>query len=285
LINREARQAFSTPTAVLLLALLISANLLGQSAGTLSGTVVGPSATPVANAKVSIKSAASAQPTEIQTDAAGRYSASNLPPGDYQVVVSAEGLAPKTVAVTIAPGSSQTLDLALTAAAAGQNAVSLEDLGLTPNQTQGSAQDQALLDRRSHMLKTHQRLGLITLAPLVATLAVSNGAAGRHSTASGRDLHMALGVTTVGLYFTSASFAIFAPKIPGTTVRGPIKLHRALAWVHGTGMVLTPILGALAYQQLNNGERVHGLAKAHGTVAIVTSAAYGLSIAAVSIRF
>jgi hypothetical protein len=194
-------------------------------------------------------------------------------------------LVPKTVAVTIAPGSSQTMDLALTAAAAGQNAPSLEDLGLTPAQTQGSAQDQARLDRRSHMLKTHQRLGLITLAPLVATLAVSNGAAGRHSTASGRDLHMALGVTTVGLYFTSASYAIFAPKIPATTVRGPIKLHRTLAWVHGTGMVLTPILGALAYQQLNNGERVHGIAKAHGPVAIVTSAAYGLSIAAVSIRF
>ena len=76
-----------------------------------------------------------------------------------------------------------------------------------------------------------------------------------------------------------------APKIPATTVRGPIKLHRTLAWVHGTGMVLTPILGALAYQQLNNGEHVHGIAKAHGPVAIVTSAAYGLSIAAVSIRF
>jgi hypothetical protein len=284
-MNRDGRQVLTNPIAALLLAFLIAANLLAQSAGTLSGTVVGPSGTPVPNAKVSIKSAAAVQATEIQTNAAGRFSAPNLPAGDYQVVVSAEGLVPKTVAVTIAPGSSQTMDLALTAAAAGQNAPSLEDLGLTPAQTQGSAQDQARLDRRSHMLKTHQRLGLITLAPLVATLAVSNGAAGRHSTASGRDLHMALGVTTVGLYFTSASYAIFAPKIPATTVRGPIKLHRTLAWVHGTGMVLTPILGALAYQQLNNGERVHGIAKAHGPVAIVTSAAYGLSIAAVSIRF
>jgi len=284
-MHRGLRQVFSNPIIALLLAFLIAADLLAQSAGTLSGTVVGPSGMPVPNAKVSIKSAAAAQATEIQTNAAGRYSAPSLPAGDYQVVVSAEGLVPKAVAVTIASGSSLTTDFALTAAAAGQNAPSLEDLGLTPSQTQGSAQDQARLDRRSHMLKTHQRLGLITLAPLVATLAVSNGAAGRHSTASGRDLHMALGVTTVGLYFTSASYAIFAPKIPATTVRGPIKLHRTLAWVHGTGMVLTPILGALAYQQLNNGERVHGIAKAHGPVAIVTSAAYGLSIVAVSIRF
>jgi hypothetical protein len=173
----------------------------------------------------------------------------------------------------------------LTAVGAGQNAPTLEDLGLKPSQTQGNAQDQALLDRRSHMLRTHQRLGLITLAPLVATLVASNGAAGRHSTASGRDLHIGLGITTAGLYYTSAAYAIFAPKIPATSVRGPIKLHRALAWVHGTGMVLTPVLGALADQQLNKGERVHGIAQAHGTVAIVTAAAYGLSIAAVSIRF
>ena len=38
------------------------------------------------------------------------------------------------------------MDFALTAAAAGQNAPTLEDLGLTPSQTRGSAQDQALLD-------------------------------------------------------------------------------------------------------------------------------------------
>lgn len=276
---------FSNPVAALVAALLISANLPAQSAGTLSGTVAGPSGMPVANAKVSIKGPAGAPATEIQTDTAGRYTASNLPAGEYQIVVSAEGLAPKTAAVTIGPGSNQTIDLTLTASAGGQNAPTLEDLGLTPSQTQGSVQDQARLDRRSHILRTHQRLGLITLAPLVATLAVSNGAAGRHSTASGRDLHMALGITTAGLYYTSAAYAIFAPKIPATTVRGPIKLHRTLAWVHGTGMVLTPILGALAYQQLNNGERVHGIAKAHGPVAIVTSAAYGLSIAVVSIRF
>ena len=50
---------------------------------------------------------------------------------------------------------------------------SLEDLGITPSQTKGNAREQALLDRRSHMLKIHQRLGLITIAPLGATLITS----------------------------------------------------------------------------------------------------------------
>ena len=43
--------------------------------------------------------------------------------------------------------------------------LSLGDLGFSPAQTQGSAQDQARLDKRSHMLKIHQRIGLIDTAP------------------------------------------------------------------------------------------------------------------------
>jgi hypothetical protein len=159
------------------------------------------------------------------------------------------------------------------------------DLGFTPEQIKGNAQEQARLDKRSHMLKTHQRLGLITTAPLLATLITSNRAGGRHGTVSGRELHAALGGVAAGLYFTTASFAIFAPKVPGTTVHGPIRLHKALAWIHGPGMVLTPVLGALAYQQRNRGEKVHGIASMHSAVAAVTGAAYGLAILSVSIKF
>ena len=176
---------------------------------------------------------------------------SDLAAADYRVSVTAAGFVVKTATVTLAAGSRQSLDLALTAAAT--TAPSLNDLGFTPEQTRGSAAEQARLDRRTHMLKTHQRLGLITIAPLVATLISANGAAEKRGGASGRELHAALGSVTAGLYLTTASFAIFAPKVPETSVRGPIRLHRALAWVHGPGMILTPILGALAYQQRSRG--------------------------------
>jgi len=135
------------------------------------------------------------------------------------------------------------------------------------------------------MLKIHQRLGLITTAPLLATIIASGGAHGRNSSASGRDVHGALGLVTAGMYFTAASYAIFAPKVPGTTTRGPIRLHKALAWIHGPGMILTPALGAMAFAQRSRGERVHGIAKAHSAVAWVTAAAYGAAILSVSIRF
>jgi hypothetical protein len=162
---------------------------------------------------------------------------------------------------------------------------SLEDLGITPDQTKGNPQAQALLDRRTHMLKVHQRLGLITIAPFAATLISSGFAGGRQTSSANRDLHAALGGTTVGLYFTTAYFAIRAPKIPGAQTRGPIRLHKALAWIHGPGMVLTPILGEIAFAQKSRGERVHGIATLHGPVAIVTGAAFGLAVASVSLKF
>lgn len=165
---------------------------------------------------------------------------------------------------------------------ATDSGLSLQDLGFSQNQTQGNGQDQATLDKRSHMLQLHQRWGLATTVPLIATLLLAPG--GKSSTEA-RTLHGGLGLLTVGMYFTTASYAIRAPEIPGTKEKGPIRLHKALVWIHLPGMILTPILGAMADQQRNAGEKVHGVASAHGAVAGITIGAYLASILAVSIKF
>jgi hypothetical protein len=249
------------------------------AAGTVSGTITNAAGAGVANAAVSVKNAATGQTAETHTDDAGHYNLANLAPGDYELDVAAEGYSTNTANVTIAAGAPATADMTL------RGALSLGDLGFSPSQTQGSAADQARLDKRSHMLKIHQRLGLMAAVPMVASLATSFGAGGRKPTNTDRWVHMGLGSATADLYFTSAYFAIRAPKIPGTATRGQIRLHKVLAWIHGPGMILTPILGGIAFEQKSDGQRVHGIASAHGPVAIVTTAAYIAAILSVSFKF
>jgi len=162
---------------------------------------------------------------------------------------------------------------------------SLEDLGFSASQAQGDAKRQALLDKRTRMLKTHQRLGLITTIPLIATVATSLNAGGKNTSTASRDLHTALGGVTGDLYFLTAYYAIRAPRVPGTETRGPIRFHKVMAWIHGPGMIATPILGIMAFDQKNKGEKVHGIAQAHGPVAIVTAGAFGAALLSVSVKF
>jgi hypothetical protein len=266
---------------ILALSFLLAGPLRAQVPGaTLSGTISDPSGAVIPNAKISIKSLATDQlVAETQADLAGLYKVQSLMSGDYEISASAEGFITNVAKVTITAEPRQTLDLNL------GKVISLGDLGFSPGQTKGNDVDQARLDKRSHMLMIHQRLGLVTAVPLVATCVTGIFAGGRSTSSTGRDVHIALGSLTAGMYFTTAYYAIFAPKIQGTHTRGPIRLHKALEWIHGPGMILTPILGAMAYDQRSRGEKVHGIASAHGAVAIVTAAAYGASILAVSLKW
>lgn len=270
----------------------VSCLVAQQTDATLSGIVSASSGQLVPNAKVSARNASTNEVRDTQSDSAGKYSIANLAPGDYVVSVQAAGLDTKTSKVLLVAGSPQTLDFVLTASGVPNAPAmpSLQDLGFSTAETQANPQLQALLKRRTEMLKMHQRLGLITTIPMTAAVITGpmakakgkNGQPIEEPTQTNLDVHAALGGLTTALYFTSASYAIFAPRVPGTAKRGAIRWHEALAFVHGPGMVLTPILGVMAYKQENAGEKVHGIASAHGTVAYITAASYGAAIVAVS---
>ena len=306
MVNEKDR--FAMATRALLLSFLFFAAAFVQTAFaqtyTLSGKVSDAAGHAVPSATVSARSLATSHTFTAQTNSDGMYSIPDLAGGDYEVSAVADELQAPPIKVTLA--AAQTTDLTVGPAPkkselpnapqqeqpspANPNAPSLSDLGFTPQQTQANTQLQATLAKRTEMLKIHQRLGLITTIPIAAAvftgpLAKAKGKNGQiinEPTDANLDFHAALGGLATAMYFTTASYAIFAPRIPNDPKHGGIRWHEALAWVHGPGMILTPVLGYMAYKQENSGEKPHGIAAQHGTVAYVTAIAYGTSIVAVS---
>ena len=281
-------------------------SLIAQTAGmgVLTGRVVDSSDNPVANATVTVTSVDHGQARSATTETDGSYRFDDLPLKNYRMKLEAAGFQTLEIpSATVDGAKPSVVDEKLQASApttikptleqqdnlpnapSSSTAPSLSDLGLTSEQTQGNAREQALLDKRTHMLKIHQRMGLITTIPLIATVILGPGAGGKSEGTATRDLHVALGGLTGDLYGITAYYAIRAPRIPGTKKRGPIKFHEAMAWIHGPGMIATPILGIMAFDQKNNGEKVHGAASAHGPVAIVTAGAFGAALLSVSVKF
>jgi hypothetical protein len=91
-----ARSGGKFGVCILALAALVSVSLSGsahaQLAGaTLSGVITDKSGAVVAGAQVQIKNVANDQIREVTTNSAGLYSAPNLPPGTYEVKVTASG--------------------------------------------------------------------------------------------------------------------------------------------------------------------------------------------------
>jgi len=313
MLTKFFRNLQSDSPGVLLACLFVALapSLMAQTAGTgiLAGRVTDASGGVVESAAVTATSVETGQTQSVTTGPDGTYKFDGLLPGNYRLKFEAAGF--KTVeipSVTVNTTGTAVLDEKLevsekisgdqttgapspaqenlpNAPSSSVSPPSLSDLGLTPEQTQGNPREQALLDKRTHMLKIHQRMGLITTIPLVATVILGPGAGGKSEGTATRDLHVALGSLTGDLYGITAYYAIRAPRIPGTKKRGPIKFHEAMAWIHGPGMILTPILGAMAFSQKNNGEKVHGIAQAHGPVAIVTAGAFGAALLSVSVKF
>ena len=267
--------------------------LAQQSTAALTGSVIDTSGRPLPDVKISVKNLATGETTTTETDSAGHYNLTSLAAGDYEVSADGMSASPATtqrVTLTTAPISvnftlPQPPESLPNAPSPSPASPSLSDLGFSASESQADLKRQALLDKRTHMLKIHQRMGLITTIPLIASVVTSFNAGGRNESSASRDLHVALGALTGDLYGITAYYAIRAPRIAGTETRGPIKVHKILAWIHGPGMIATPILGALAFSQKNNGEKLHGAAQAHGPVAIVTAGAFGAALLSVSVKF
>ncbi len=158
-------------------------------------------------------------------------------------------------------------------------ALSVEDLGFSSADLQSDPQYQKDLQTRSDMLQIHQTLGLITAIPLTTEYVLGLTTAGNVSNGStDTGLHATLGITTVALYGTTALFAILAPKPKGLKASGNTQTHEDLAWIHAPLMIIVPLLGDMANDQVQSHQPLGGLGTLHGILATALVVSYLSSV-------
>lgn len=132
-----------------------------------------------------------------------------------------------------------------------------------------------VLRHRERSLRTHRAFGIAAWSSLLVTevlgtiqlvnqdswfgrgaCASDPGAFGCRQSSLITGLHEGFAFTTVGLYLTAGVIAAAAAD-PEHAAEGDgaaqrrLRLHKTLAWIHGAGMVLLPILGIIsAYPQI-----------------------------------
>ena len=100
---------------ILAIAILFASPAKAQVAGaTLSGTVSDPSGAAIAGADVSILNTATGVVRSLTTNPVGYYSAPNLLPGSYEVIVKAQGFSStKESGIGLEVGAEQVLNVPL----------------------------------------------------------------------------------------------------------------------------------------------------------------------------
>jgi hypothetical protein len=155
----------------------------------------------------------------------------------------------------------------------------LEDLGFKPEETTPDLGLQLRLESRTHELKAHQVTGLVTLALMTASVALSGEV--KHN-----DIHEVLGETAAATYWTTFYLAESAPKPPDTVDRGlNIKIHKAMTWIHAPLMILTPIVGLIAQNQLYSGYNHPPAGDLKDLLGITTFVSYAIGTTVMFIEF
>jgi len=133
------------------------------------------------------------------------------------------------------------------------------------------------LKLRRNMLQWHQRLGLVTLVTLMTQVTIGkqlyDNPAETYDKYSG--IHKNLGYTTYGLYLSTASMSLLAPPARKYSKKFySIKIHRMLAVVHFSAMIIQPWLASKA---VNNPSKYDYYIDLHNQVGTIAALSFSLA--------
>ena len=137
-----------------------------QTQASLTGQILDPQGASVPNADVTITNVDTSITRTVQTNAAGRYSVSNLNPGNYSVTVKAAGFQAKiSKGLVLAVGQDESLDIPLTLGATTDVVEVTADASITD--TESAAQGTVIDNHEVVGLPLNQRTfyGLALLSP------------------------------------------------------------------------------------------------------------------------
>lgn len=140
--------------------------------------------------------------------------------------------------------------------------ISMKDLEFKDSETKVDSKSMGLIEARQGKLQTHQKLGMATMALMLATMLTSDEA-------KSSDVHKYLGMATGAMYWTTAYYSLSAPDVEGTKDSGSSKIHKSLAWIHVPLMAVVPVLGYLRKEDLNHHRKSSGIVKSHESLASV----------------
>ncbi len=126
-LNRTRKSVSTLVSLVFLIGILQCIQVEAQlGEGTLSGRVTSPSGTPVANARLAIKSSTSSDTRSVTANNDGTYLIGKLAPGTYEITASAQGFADAHATVAISADGKPVVNLVMqpgSTAAAGKGQV------------------------------------------------------------------------------------------------------------------------------------------------------------------
>jgi len=140
------------------------------------------------------------------------------------------------------------------------------------------------LKLRRTMLVAHEVSGFVTLGLMVTTVYYGQKVLNEFYTSNYRPLlskHTQFVDATIATYSITALLSLLSP--PPVIRRDEIStvsIHRALAWVHVTGMILTPIIAAIAKK--GRGATDMSVLRIHQISGYITTAAFAASMIVVT---
>jgi hypothetical protein len=141
------------------------------------------------------------------------------------------------------------------------------------------------LKLRRTMLVAHETSGFVTLGLMLTTIVygqkVINQINDNHPSLSLRRTHIGFADATIATYSLTALLSLLSPPpVIRRDEMSTLSYHRALAWIHVTGIIITPIIAALAKRR---GASYESTLRIHQVSGYITTTAFAASMIVITL--